>query len=318
MDLSIMGNVEVLDGRRTFPLARAGERCVLATLAMSPGRRVHIDTLIWHIWDDQPPANAERTVASYTRAVRRAIEQSGGQRGWLVSRRPGAYELDVPPELIDYHRFTALVATAHSEERAGRPVEAVARYEQAMGLRRGEALADVTGPWAENCRYAIEQEYLAALCGLYEQQLAIGQFSAVATSATHVIAEVIPTDRMIVLAVRALAGSGQHATINEFLDRASQRMWDTAEVRPSTETLTIARELVAYPDARLAPLGQVPTGEPADLAADESEESVDAAIHERTPDVPAQASHVSITANNNGQVFQAAGDQFISWPLRER
>jgi DNA-binding SARP family transcriptional activator len=284
MDVRLLGNVEI---HPAGALPRAGERCVLATLAFNPGRRVHVDVLIEHLWGEEPPANAEHTIASYVRAVRRAVERAGGRRDWLRNHRPGAYQLDIEPDLVDYHRFTALVATARA--RTGEPAAAIAAYEEALALRRGEALADVTGQWARDRAYAVEQEYLGAVCELYEQQLATGAFAAVATSALHLISEVDPSDRLILLAIRGLAGSGRHAAIEDFLTRAAQRMWEAAGARPSAEVWAIARDLIARPGAQFAS----PVAGPAT----------------RTP--PRAARGVTMRADHNGRVYQAAGDQYI-------
>jgi DNA-binding SARP family transcriptional activator len=295
MDVRVLGNVEIGTGVEAITLTRAGERCVLATLALSAGRRVHVDTLVEHVWADDPPANAEQTVASYVGAVRRAIELGGGDRRWLSNHRPGAYQLDVAADLVDYHRFAALIAVARGKVRAGEPAGAAMAYQQAIELRRGVALADVSGQWAEHRRYAIEQEYLDALCELYQQWLALGQFATVASNAAQLLPEIIPTDRMIVLASYGLAGSGQHAAINDFVNRASQRMWEAAEARPSAEALAIARDLVAHPGARLAlPRFGPPQGGRAE------------------PDgEPGTRPSVVLIANHNGRVYQAAGDQHI-------
>jgi DNA-binding SARP family transcriptional activator len=304
MDLRIMGNVEVHDGAAAIALVRAGERCVLASLALSPGRRIQVSTLIDRIWDSEPPINAEYTVASYARTVRRAIGQAGGQRELLSSHRPGAYELHVAPDLVDYHRFTARVAQARREHDTGHPAAAVLAYQSAVGLRRGEPLADVSGEWARNRRYAIEQEYLAALCELFEEQLAIGQFADVATRAIHTVAEVVPTDRMIVLAAYGLAGSGQHAAIPDFLAFAARRMWDATEVRPSDEAVAIAEDLVARPDAQLAwrrqsQLRSAPATDVAPLPT------------ECDAGEPVRAPAVAMIAHHNRYAYQSAGNQYI-------
>ncbi len=302
MDLRIMGNVEIHDGTAAIALRRTGERCVLASLALNPGHRIQVGTLIERIWGGEPPANAEYTVASYTRAVRRTIAQGGGQREWLTSHRPGAYQLDVAPDLIDYHRFTALLARARREQRTGNPGDAVLAYQHAVQLRRGEPLANVSTTWAQDRRYTIDQEYLAAVYELFEQQIAIGQFAAVATSATRLVAELTPTDRMIVLAAYGLAGSGQHAAIPDFLDYAARRMWETAEVSPSAEAVAIARDLVARPEAQLGlprPVNSERSTGPAFPADDLDPKGSD------------QAPTVTMTAHHNGHVYQSAENQYI-------
>jgi DNA-binding SARP family transcriptional activator len=280
VDVCVLGTVEIRAAGRVIALPRGGERCVLATLALSPARRVHVDVLVEHVWGDAPPANAEQTIASYVRAVRRAVEQAGGRREWLRNHRPGAYQLDIAPDLVDYHRFRSLVAAGRADT-----------YKRALALRRGEALADVPGQWARDRRYAIEQEYLDALCALYELQLDAGECAAVATSALHLVSEVDPSDRLILLAIRGLAGSGQHAAIPDLVERASRRMWEVAGARPGPDVEALARELVARPGERAperAPQAPRSGGPPAEP--------------ERTR---------ILQADHNGRVYQAAGDQYI-------
>jgi DNA-binding SARP family transcriptional activator len=314
-----MGNVEIHDGNRSVPLPRAGERCVLASLALEPGRRIHVDTLIDRLWGDDPPTAAGDTIASYLRTARKAIQDAGGQRDWLRNYRPATYQLDIDPELVDYHRFAALVAQARTGQRDGRPADAVDLYRRALGLRRAEALGNVTGRWADNRRYAIEQEYVDAACALYEQQLATGENTAVATHATHLVMEVVPTDRMIALAAHGLAGSGQHAAIPDFLARATQRMWDTAQARPGQQVLAAARQLVAEPGAQLPrpPTAGTVAVVPPDLPeADDTEgaASADAPSADHAPAArgPARGGTVILTAEHNQQVYQAAGDQYLT------
>lgn len=285
MDLRLMGSVEIHDGTRRIRLSRAGERCVLASLALAPGRRIHVDTLIDRLWGDDPPTGAEQTIASYVRTVRKAIEDAGGERTWVRNHRPSTYQLDLDSSLVDYHRFTGLVAQARVRQRDQKPADAVSLYRKALAERSAEALSDVTGDWAANRRYAIEQEYLDAVCALYEQQLAIGDYSAVATHATSLVMDVVPTDRMIGLAIHGLAGSGQHAAIPGLVSRAAQRMWDTAQARPGRQVLATARRLMASPGPRL----------PAPPAVE-----------------PASGGSIVMTATHNRQVYQAAGDQYIA------
>lgn len=321
MDIRLMGNVEIHDGTGPIPLPRSGERCVLASLALEPGRRIHVDTLIDRLWGEDPPTGGGDTIASYIRTVRRAIEDAGGQREWLRNYRPATYQLNISPSLVDYHRFTALVARARTMQHDGKPADAVTLYWQALQLRKAEALSSITGQWAANRRYAIEQEHLSAVCALYEQQLAIGEYTSVATHATHLVMDVVPTDRMIALAIHGLARSGQHAAIPSFLSRATQRMWDTAQARPGPKVLAIARRLIANPNAGLrlpqtALVGALSPDQPDEEdtagAGPANSWSVDGG--EPSAGEATRGSTITMTAEHNQQVYQAAGDQYIADP----
>jgi DNA-binding SARP family transcriptional activator len=319
MDLRLMGNVEIRNGTRSISLPRAGERCVLASLALEPGRRIHIDILTDRLWGDDPPLAASETVASYIRTVRKAIEAAGGKREWLRNYRPATYQLSIDRSLVDYHRFTALIAQARVMQREGNSTGAAAAYRQALDLRQAEALSDVTGEWAASRRYAIEQEHIEAACSLYETQLTIGEYTSVANRATQFVMDVVPTDRLIMVAIHGLASSGQHAAIPGFLARAKRRMWDVAGARPGPQVLTIARQLTADPRAQLAqPVTAAATADsqdpPAEQRSDESSTAPATALGSEgpRPHPPAGADTITMTAEHNKIVYQAAGDQYIT------
>lgn len=305
MEIHLFGNVEIHDGTRPIPLVRAGERCILASLALEPGRRIQVDSLVGRLWGEDPPGGAGDTIASYVRTVRKGIEDAGGQREWLRNYRPAAYQLNIDPDLIDYHRFAALVAQARIRQRDRNPAGAVAMYQHALRLWRGEALADVTFEWAAGRRYAIEQEAHYAACSMYEQQLAIGDNAAVARHATRLVLENVPTDRAIALALRGMAGSGQRAAIPGFLSRATQRLWELAQARPSPQVLALARQLMAGPSA--------PQGVPGATALETDLVNYSQDDGTATPGPePARDGRVVMSADHNQRVYQAARDQYIT------
>jgi DNA-binding SARP family transcriptional activator len=299
MDIRVLGNVEIHHGTEEMALSRAGERCILATFALSPGHRVDVDTLIDHVWGGLPPPNAEHTIANYLRAVRRAVERAGGRHEWLRNHRPGVYTFDIDPSLVDYHRFTGLLAVATDRKRSGNTAGAITAYEQALGLHRTEALANITGYWADRRRFAIESEYLDAFCALSEQQLAVGAFATVASSVSHLIAEKLPTDRLILMGAHGLAGSGQHTAIPDFVRRASQRMWDTAQVTPSREVLAVAGELTTQPQVRFN-LSSMARPDPSSVQPPKILISTNAAIRKKV--------FISYVREDSGDVDRIAGE----------
>ena len=301
MDLHILGDVRIEGNGRIIGLDRAAERCVLATFALKPGRPLHIDALIDNVWGDQQPAQAEETVATYIRAVRRAIGLAGGDRDSIVNRRPRAYELRIDPTVIDYHRFVALAAEGDSRVRADDHDGAIAAYREALDLWRGDPLADVGGDWADRTRHTLRQERLSTLCALFEAQLRAGEYAAVATRAAHLLNDIIPTDRIIALALHGLAYSGHQSMIPEFVERAARRMWAAARVRPGPDIAVLARRLLAEtivvdPGEQFRPPRRVPP----------------AATAEREHSDHEKPFPVVMNATNNENVYQSAGDMYVS------
>lgn len=283
MDIRLLGDVEVEIGGAVFALERAAERCVLATLALNAGRPVPVGTLVEHIWGARPPPKAEETVATYVRAVRRMIARGGGEREWVANRRSGGYQLNVEPQAVDHRRFVDMRSAARVRMRDGDEQGAVEILEPAVGLWRGEALADVTGDWAQAQRVRMTRQRLEATYELLDLYLRGGHAAAMAARATE-LAYDDPTDRTLALAIRGLAASGQRTLIPAFMARATDRMREVAMSRPSADVVALAERLTRGPTrARQAPA--------------------------RT-DLP--FAPVTMTATNCVQVYQTVGDQYIN------
>ncbi|WP_198153845.1 AfsR/SARP family transcriptional regulator [Catenuloplanes japonicus] len=200
-----MGNIEIVtdDGTSISP-SRGAVRCVLGAFALSPGRRLGIDDLVSRVWGIAPPDRADETVTTYVRSVRRALTQAGVPADTLRSHRPRMYSLDLSPKNIDYHIFRSLCAAASEAAARNDPRSAVSSYEAALGKWRGDALSGVESSWAESRRHALEIEWAEVVYALCDQLSDLGDQHAVATWTERIATESVPTDRMILVGIRAL------------------------------------------------------------------------------------------------------------------
>ncbi|MDP9793776.1 DNA-binding SARP family transcriptional activator [Catenuloplanes nepalensis] len=291
MEIRLLGPVEIKnDHDSPVRLERAAQRGLLAALALRAGRLVSADTLIGCVWDGDPPEKAPETLAHYVRAVRAALTGAGAEPGVLANRRLTGYELHVPPEAVDYHRFAALVRDAARETS---DAESAHLYTRAIDLWRGDALADVGTDWAERQAHRMRQELTDASCALFRRQMAMGAHAAAASGVTALLTEVTPTDEIITIGLEALAHSGRHADIEQFLTDATTRMWRLAAARPSEAIRTLASRLTTDP-----PTAHRPPRESHDS------QDVDHESHGR----------VQQTATNCGNAYQAGRDQYVSIP----
>src|SRR4051794_6179977 len=76
-DLRLLGPVELrgADDRR-YPLGPPRQRCVMAVLAMTPGRLVPVETLIARVWRDEPTSDMRDAVYTYVSRLRRTLRQA--------------------------------------------------------------------------------------------------------------------------------------------------------------------------------------------------------------------------------------------------
>lgn len=76
MRISLLGPLVVeSDEGGAMVLNAAKERSLLTVLALSPGRDVGTDTLMWALWGDQPPAAARKTLQTYVWNLRQGACQ---------------------------------------------------------------------------------------------------------------------------------------------------------------------------------------------------------------------------------------------------
>jgi WD40 repeat protein/DNA-binding SARP family transcriptional activator/class 3 adenylate cyclase len=136
MRFGVLGPLEVDAGGGPIPLGGPKQRAVLAHLVLRANQLVPAETLIDQIWPEEPPEKARNVIQTYISHLRKAL---GHDR--IESQGPG-YRLRLDPSEFDAARFDALIRDA----RKTLPVDpnvAVATLEDALGLWRGSALADL-------------------------------------------------------------------------------------------------------------------------------------------------------------------------------
>lgn len=159
------------DGR---PLRLAGARArgVLAMLLVHANQVVSADRLIGELWRDQPRAADSLQVR--LSELRKAL-RSAGEADRLVTRPPG-YLLRVMPGELDAPRFEQLAAEGNAALAGGDAATAVQRFDEALRLWRGPALADLdNAPFARAEARRLEEGRLAALESRAEALLACGR-----------------------------------------------------------------------------------------------------------------------------------------------
>src|SRR3954467_4534059 len=160
MEVRVLGPVElVIDGQaRSVP--GAGERELLALLALSAGRVVAVPALVDGLWGEALPANPGNALQVRVSKLRRALAAAGAP-GELVVTRPPGYLLDLDRGAVDSLRFADQVAAAPAAARCAAwgapagpaapadPVGAAGLYGEALAAWRGPALAEFAGSaWA--------------------------------------------------------------------------------------------------------------------------------------------------------------------------
>ncbi len=183
IDLRVLGPLTLtVDGRlvRLSPLLRVLLLCLLLARQPVPARR-----LAELLWGGDPPRQWQVTLRSHVYRLRQAIGAGapGGSTSVLATETVGTavcYALRIPPECVDATHFERLVTDGRNALGAARYAEAAALLATALGLWRGQPLADVAGrPFALAEVGRLEGLHRAVRTARIEAEIALGRFREV-------------------------------------------------------------------------------------------------------------------------------------------
>jgi len=170
----VLGPLEVTAGGRSLELAGARARGVLAVLIVHANQVVSSDRLTSELWPGRPASKAAVSLQVRISELRKAF-RAADDAGRLATLPPG-YLLRIRPGELDASRFEQLAADGNAALAAGDAAGAAQYLNQALGLWRGPALADVdSAPAARAEAGRLEEGRLAAQETRAEALLACGR-----------------------------------------------------------------------------------------------------------------------------------------------
>ncbi|MFH8348122.1 AfsR/SARP family transcriptional regulator [Streptomyces sp. NPDC018045] len=250
VDIRVLGPVDIRLNDRPDPLGSLKERALLAALSVDAGRPVPLDTLIARLWDDHPPAKARAGLHSYAARLRRRLR--AGSRSAALTQQAHAYTLDVEPGRVDCHRFRDLAARARALADAGDDHGALAAFEEAEALWRGEPLCGLYGLWAGGVRARLAEHRLAATLRRIAIELHRGRFAEL-TAELAALWEQHPTDEDLVGHLMiANYGCGRQADALRAYETTRRRLAEELGTDPGEALTRIHRHILdGVPAARL-------------------------------------------------------------------
>ncbi|AUG77423.1 regulatory protein AfsR [Kitasatospora sp. MMS16-BH015] len=140
----VLGPVRIWTDEGELGVSAVKLRSLLALLVLRAGTAVPVDELYEVAWEGSPPGRARAALHTAMTRLRHSVGPHAARR--LVSSHPG-YLLEARAEETDCGRFLRECERGRLALRGGRPAEAAALLEQALGLWRGDFLTDVPGPY---------------------------------------------------------------------------------------------------------------------------------------------------------------------------
>ncbi|MFF7698505.1 AfsR/SARP family transcriptional regulator [Streptomyces lydicus] len=240
------------------PVAVGGARlrALLAALALRPGRALTADVLITDVWGMDPPADAAGALQALVGRLRRVLGREA------IDSVDGGYRLSAEPDAVDLHRFERLAADGVRALAEADPARAAAVLDDALGLWRGPALADLPEPGveaarAESRRLDVQRTRLAADLALGRPDRALPTLLALCRD--HPLDEPLQALRL-----RALRAAGRGAEALAAYEEIRTGLADRLGTDPGPELRALHGELLRpQPAVAPAPAPAAPAPAPA-------------------------------------------------------
>ncbi len=244
MEINLFGPLEVRDSGELRVLKRRQQRSLLAVLALHAGEVVSTDRLIEDLWGASPPRSALGSLQNTVSALRGALGPD------LVVTQPPGYRLGLPREAVDVHRFEDLVRSARGVE----PAERATLLRQALGLWRGEPLADLAfEPFADAEIARLEELRVGAIEDRVEADLALGHHAELVAELEALVTGHPLRERLRGQLMVALYRCGRQAEALEVYRAARLALADELGLDPSPELQELERKVLRQDPELAAP-----------------------------------------------------------------
>ena len=247
MDVRLFGQLEVADGGVALAVRGAKQRALLALLALHRGEPVSADWLIDVLWGDGQAANPANALQAQVGQLRRTLGA-----GAIVTTEAG-YALAVGPDEVDVVRFEQLVARGRRLAEAGEMAQASAVLGEALGLRRGEPLAEFAyAGFADAERAQLDELTLVAIEARAGADLVLGRHGELAGDLEAVCQQHPLRERMWELLILALYRAGRQAEALRAYTEVRDRLVGELGIDPGPALRELQARILAQ-DSSLAP-----------------------------------------------------------------
>ncbi|MGF1431003.1 BTAD domain-containing putative transcriptional regulator [Kitasatospora sp. LaBMicrA B282] len=226
MQVLLLGPIALCDPHGTaVETGGPKRRAVLAALALEANRPLSVARLLDLVWDGEPPPQARAALHGHIAALRKVLPA-----GLDLETVPSGYRLQCAADLVDSHRFERLYRQAQGSTD---PAERSLLLQQALGLWRGSAMADLPGgTYFRETSGWLYARRLAVLEAWADCELARGQGARVVPGLEAAVRADGLRQGLIAALMRCLAQAGRQAEALETHRAATARLRDELGSRP--------------------------------------------------------------------------------------
>lgn len=247
MRLDLLGLMRVWQNGREVTIRAPKQRAVLALLGRQVNDVVRPDEIIDALWGEDVPKSATNCVHTYIAGLRRTLEPERSRResGALIVSAGSGYSLRMNQEDIDVERFLRLHARARRLNIEGRPDAALEVFDAALGLWRGDAYADVPGPFAEMERTYLAETRLTVAEDWAAAMLAAGRHTEVTGALSDLVAKEPLRERLRWLLMLALYRCGRQAQALAVYHKTRRLLSEELGIEPGLDLRRLHQQILS-------------------------------------------------------------------------
>ncbi|MFJ2862015.1 AfsR/SARP family transcriptional regulator [Kitasatospora sp. NPDC087314] len=273
MQFHLLGSVELSVNGESLAIHSDKRRQLLAILALDVGRPLSHASLVYRLWDEEPPPSALTILYSHVshlrallkRAARTAESHTIGDPP-AISTRSHTYTLRTDPHLIDWHQYLDLSQQARLLAENGQDHQARTVLSRAMELWYGEPLAGLPGHWARNTRTLMTDQHLTTTLLRIEVDLRLGRHPELVPELTALHEERPTDERVAGHLMTALYAIGRQADALAVYPAVVRRLRARLATEPG-EPLTRLHHLMLRGEPLPGPAGHAKVAPPPEPAA---------------------------------------------------
>ena len=239
VEYRILGPLEAVNGEGVVQLGASTQRALLAALLLHANEPVSTDRLVDSVWGETPPATATHAVSVYVSKLRKQLGADA------IGRTSSGYVLRVAPGRLDLERFEVLVSAGREELAAGDATRACELLDDALGLWRGPALADLDlEDVARPLVARLNELRLAAIEARAEAMLAVGRPAEVISELEALTTEHPHDEHLCGLLMLALYRAGRQSDALACYKAARIRLSAELGIEPSESLRELERKVL--------------------------------------------------------------------------
>ncbi|MFJ4823061.1 AfsR/SARP family transcriptional regulator [Streptomyces bacillaris] len=269
--IDLLGTLSAHRGGRPLDLGPLRRQAVLAALVLRAGRRTGHEELLDDVWGESLPPTGVRVLPSRVYSLRQTLDVPGGtSRSSVIRSGKGWYLFDTGDVRLDTAELTARSTRARNIRATAGPGDALALFDEALGLYGGQPLAGLPGRYAGSVRQHLEEQRRTLRRERSECLFLLGR-PAEALGELAELTESRPWDEeLLAIRIRALYAVGRQAEALDAFHALRGRLREEHGTEPGEELRNLYGAVLRQDDAALLPptatapiISPTPTPDPA-------------------------------------------------------